>query len=237
MDLHWTDHLVFIIIGIIIPLNAVLGTQPQLAGMKFNTRMKIQLYWGNNAYLWVLTLVIAAVWWGNGRAWYLIGIDWPFMWPSGWPLLAMALFVLLYIGDTVSEIIPIANGEKSIEDTGESLGFLPQTAYEYFHYIFLALTAGICEEFIFRGYFIRYFQVMFSDEYSNTLAILIPAAIFGFVHLYQGWRAVVKITAMAIMFGFVFVHTESLWLLIVIHAAVDLIGGAIAWRLLGREQT
>jgi membrane protease YdiL (CAAX protease family) len=238
MELHWTDHLVFLIIGIIIPLKAVLGTQPKLAEMKFNTRMKIQLYWGNNAYLWILTAVIAAVWWGNGREWHEIGIDWPFLWPEGWPLFAMIIFVLLYLGDTIIEVIPfITEDEVDKEEIGSSIGFLPQTAYEYFHFIFLALTAGICEEFIFRGYFIRYFQTVFSHEYSSTLAILIAAAIFGFVHFYQGWRAVVKITAMAIMFGFIFVHTESLWLLVVIHALVDLLGGAIAWLLLGKDAT
>ncbi|MEO0874544.1 MAG: CPBP family intramembrane glutamic endopeptidase [Bacteroidota bacterium] len=78
---------------------------------------------------------------------------------------------------------------------------------------------------------------MLADDYTYTLAILVPALIFGFVHFYQGWQAVIKIGAMAIMFGYIFVQTNSLWLLMVIHALIDLIGGLIAWRLLSTRRS
>ncbi|MEM1217233.1 MAG: CPBP family intramembrane glutamic endopeptidase [Bacteroidota bacterium] len=82
----------------------------------------------------------------------------------------------------------------------------------------------------------RYFQCLFGQDETATLAILAPSVIFGLVHLYQGWHAVVKITAMAVMFGFVFVHTQSLWLLMAVHALVDLIGGALGWWLVGEDK-
>ena len=236
MELHWTDHILFLIVGVIIPLRTVFGTQPQLKNIRFNTRLKLQLYWGNNLWLWILTAIVAGVWWGNGRSWSDIGLGWPPAIPSGLPLYVLLFFMGLYITDTIMEV----SGRDQVEETREhmenDLGFLPQTAYEFFHYIFLALTAGICEEFIFRGYFIRYFQMWIGDgESTHTLAILLPALIFGAVHFYQGWQAVIKVSAMAVMFGYVFVHTESLWLLMALHAMVDLIGGAIAWRLLARS--
>lgn len=236
MELHWSDHLFFIIVGIIIPLRTVLGTQPQLARLRFNTRMKIQLYWGNNIWLWMLTGAAAGVWWFNDRPWDLIGLTPEWVSPSGISAIVLLVFMALYVIETVSEV----NGQEQREITTEhmrsQLGFLPQTAYEYFHFIFLALTAGICEEFIFRGYFIRYFQCLLPGDYTYTLAILLPALIFGFVHFYQGWQAVVKIGAMAIMFGYIFLQTESLWLLMIVHAVIDLIGGLIAWRLMASRQ-
>ncbi|MGH1435810.1 MAG: CPBP family intramembrane glutamic endopeptidase [Lewinella sp.] len=235
MLLHWSDHLLFIIVGIIIPLRTVLGTQPQLANMRFNTRMKIQLYWGNNLWLWLLCGAVAGVWWFNDRSWELIGLKSELQWPTGWPLIVFAVFALLYVWDTISEVNSQQHREMTAENLQSELGFLPTTGYEYFHFIFLALTAGICEEFIFRGYFIRYFQCLLGSEETYTLAILLPALIFGVVHFYQGWRAVVKITAMAIMFGYVFVHTGSLWVLMMVHAVIDLLGGLIAWQLLRRR--
>jgi membrane protease YdiL (CAAX protease family) len=235
MLLHWSDHLLFIIVGIIIPLRTVLGTQPQLANIRFNTRMKIQLYWANNLWLWLLCVAVAGVWWFNDRSWELIGLKSRLEWPSGWPLVVFAAFALLYVWDTISEVNNQKNREVTAENLQSELGFLPATAYEYFHFIFLALTAGICEEFIFRGYFIRYFQCLLGSEETYTLAILLPALIFGAVHFYQGWRAVIKITAMAIMFGYVFVHTGSLWVLMIVHAFIDLLGGFIAWQLMRRR--
>ena len=235
MLLHWSDHLLFIIVGIIIPLRTVLGTQPQLANMRFNTRMKIQLYWANNLWLWMLCVAVAGVWWFNDRSWDLIGLKSELQWPSGWPLIVFVVFALLYVWDTFSEVANQQHRDVTAENLQSELGFLPVTAYEYFHFIFLALTAGICEEFIFRGYFIRYFQCLLGSEETYTLAILLPALIFGAVHFYQGWHAVVKITAMAIMFGYVFVHTGSLWVLMMVHAFIDLLGGLIAWQLLRRR--
>ncbi|PSR11892.1 MAG: hypothetical protein DA408_06095 [Bacteroidetes bacterium] len=237
MELHWSDHLFFVIVGVLIPLRTIFSTQPQLADLRFTTRMKLQLYWGNNLWLWLLAGATAGVWFGNGRPWALIGLDWPWSVPTGWPLVVTLAFMLLYVADTFLEVSRQVKRDPTAENIQTELSFLPQTAYEFFHFIFLALTAGFCEEFIFRGFFVRYFQCLFGyEEATYTLAILVPALIFGLVHLYQGWHAVVKITAMAIMFGYVFVHTNSLWLLIAIHAAVDLIGGAIAWGLSARSK-
>lgn len=232
MELHWSDHLFFLIVGILIPLRTVLGTQPQLSKLRFNTRMKIQLYWGNNIWLWFLALAAAGVWWFNGRSWELIGLTDSWIMPLGISSIVLLIFIVLYVLETVGELSGQEQREMTTEHMRSELGFLPTTAYEYFHFIFLALTAGICEEFIFRGYFIRYFQCLIADDYTYTLAILLPALIFGFVHFYQGWQAVIKIGAMAIMFGYIFVQTESLWLLMVVHALIDLIGGLVAWRLL-----
>ena len=232
MELHWSDHLFFLIVGVIIPLRTVLGTQPQLARMRFSTRMKIQLYWGNNIWLWLLTGAAAGVWWFNDRSWELIGLTPNWVMPTGISAIVLLVFIALYLTETITELNNEEHREEAAAHMRSELGFLPKTAYEYFHFIFLALTAGICEEFIFRGYFVRYFQCLLSSDYTFTLAILVPALIFGFVHFYQGWQAVIKIGAMAIMFGYIFIQTNSLWLLMVIHALIDLIGGLIAWRLL-----
>lgn len=236
MELHWSDHLLFLILGVIIPLRTVMGKQPQLSEITFDTRTKLQLYWGNNAWLWLMCGVVAGVWWLNDRPWQLIGLDWPFFWPSGWPLAAVLLFAALYLWDTFSEVSSQVQRDTTVEHFRSELGFLPQTSYEYAHYIFLALTAGVCEEFIFRGYFIRYLQAVLANDTTATLAILVAAVIFGVVHLYQGWQAVIKIGGMAVIFGYIFVHTGSLWLLMAIHFAVDLIGGFIAWRLLAKDR-
>ena len=112
MTLHWSDHLLFFILGVVIPLRTVLGTQPQLSKLRFDTRMKLQLYWGNNLWLWGLCLVVMGVWWWNDRSWGLLGLDWPILWPEGWSLAVMVVFVVLYLVDTVSEI-----GTRNNRDT------------------------------------------------------------------------------------------------------------------------
>lgn len=233
MELYFSDHLFFFLVGVFIPLRTVMGTQPEIMGMKFTTRLKLQLYWGNNLYLWVLAAAAAGIWWFNDRGFADIGLRWPPVWPKGMPLYVLVGFAGLYLADTFLELRNVVqqSGEET-EKVPLELGFLPQSGYEYLHFTSVAITAGFCEELIFRGYFIRYFQLLLGlEDMTHTLAILLPALIFGIVHLYQGWRSVVKITSMAIVFGYVFVHTESLWWLMALHAGIDMLAGALAWWL------
>jgi membrane protease YdiL (CAAX protease family) len=42
--------------------------------------------------------------------------------------------------------------------------------------------------------------------------------------------------SMAVLFGYVFVHTGSIWLLVGLHFLIDLVGGWLAWQLLRRAK-
>ncbi|MEM1217234.1 MAG: hypothetical protein AAGJ82_16175, partial [Bacteroidota bacterium] len=93
----------------------------------------------------------AGAWWWNDRPWSMIGLEWPWLWPKGGPLLVMVLFAALYVWDTLRDLNAHPDRASAAEELQSSIGFLPVNGREYFHFIFLALTAGICEEFIFRG--------------------------------------------------------------------------------------
>lgn len=236
MDLQWSDHVLFFLIGVVVPAFSILGAQTQLDKINFTTSMKIRLYWSNNAYQWTMALLILGAWWWNDRPLALLGFDWPVQLPNGLTLAVLGAFLLIYVVDTVNEIRNESKRVTTRAEMKQSLSFLPQNAHEYLHFVALAFTAGICEEIIFRGFFLRYLQTIFGDtDPSFTLAILLAALLFGVVHLYQGWQSVVKIASMAIMFGYIFVHTNSLWLLIAVHTLVDLVGGAIGWSLMASK--
>lgn len=232
MELFWADHLYIVLIGIFIPLQSAGGARQQLRSLEFDTRLRKALYWGNSFFLWLLAGGALLIWWLADRPWSLLGFRRA---ENFWimPALALAAFVVLYLAETISELTSAQSRQKAAEELRDNLRFLPETGEEFFHYLFLAISAGICEEIIYRGFFIRYFQVVFIDmDPSGTVAILLPAVIFGVVHLYQGWEAVIKVSAMAILFGYVFIHTNSLWPLIAIHIGIDFLGGLLGWALL-----
>ncbi len=234
MELIWADHLLFFLLGVLMPWRMLQSDQiQQLREMKFDTTLKLALYYGNSLYLWGLTAAVALLWYLTGREWDLLGIglnlgDWNWL-----SLVVAATFGLLYLGDAFSEIWSEENRREARAQLRTQMGFLPERGREFLHYLVLAISAGFCEEFVFRAYFIRYFQVLFgSIDPSGTLPICLSALVFGLAHAYQGWQTVIKISAMAVLFGFIFIHTGSIWILVVIHAAVDIIGGLIAWWLL-----
>lgn len=113
------------------------------------------------------------------------------------------------------------------------MGFMPSTATQFLNFIFLAVAAGFCEEVIYRGFMITYLLELLGDHaLSVPAALIIPAVAFGLGHYYQGGKAVLKIILMAILFGFFYLRTETLWPLMLLHTAIDIVGGLMSWWLL-----
>jgi membrane protease YdiL (CAAX protease family) len=95
---------------------------------------------------------------------------------------------------------------------------LPQNVQGFVMFLILSVTAGFCEEFIFRGYLQRQFLTVTG---SAWIAISVQALVFGVAHLYQGWRGVVAITVYGALFGILAQWRNSLRPGMMQHAAQD----------------
>lgn len=79
--------------------------------------------------------------------------------------------------------------------------FLPRTTGEYRGMILVALTAGVCEEILFRSYVTWYFLAFWPEaRIGLVFAVIISALLFGFAHIYVGVRQV-GVTAIAGVFS------------------------------------
>lgn len=228
------DHILIFLLGIVLPLFAVFQSQPEMKAVIFDTQMKKQVYYGNGIFQWICALIIVVVWWAYDRSFSDLGFQW-----GTWSTIALSLlgiFIFLYLIDVWSEL---RNTEK-IADTKnkwlKEIPILPATFEEFKHFVFVALTAGVCEEIIFRGFFVNYFlAINENNTLGNWLAVIIPAFLFAFGHMYQGSKAVAKVMLMAVLFGWIFLLTKSLLLLMLIHFLVDVLGGYLAYRILKNE--
>jgi membrane protease YdiL (CAAX protease family) len=86
-----------------------------------------------------------------------------------------------------------------IESNASNVQFmLPRKPIEYVLWVALAVTAGICEEAIFRGYL----QHQFIAVTRNAAAgIVLSSAAFGLAHAYEGSQMIVLIGVYGLMFG------------------------------------
>jgi membrane protease YdiL (CAAX protease family) len=114
-------------------------------------------------------------------------------------------------------------------NAGQNIRFLlPKSHLEIFLWILTSITAGICEEIIFRGYF----QRQFSAWTGNVPAgVLLSAAAFGAGHIYQGWRSAIIIVVYGLLFGILAEMRKSLRPGMMTHAWHDGFAG-LAGRLL-----
>ena len=102
---------------------------------------------------------------------------------------------------------------------------LPHGGAELTVWIALSITAGICEETVFRGYLQRQFMALTK---SVPAGILLSAAAFGAAHAYQGIRLVVLIALYGAMFGVLAHWRKSVRPGMIAHAWQDSLNGILA---------
>jgi membrane protease YdiL (CAAX protease family) len=108
---------------------------------------------------------------------------------------------------------------------GRKMDFiLPHGGTEITLWIALSVTAGICEETIFRGYLQRQFTALTK---SAPAGILLSAAAFGAAHAYQGFRMVILIGLYGAMFGILAYWRGSVRPGIIAHAWNDSLNGVL----------
>ena len=91
-------------------------------------------------------------------------------------------------------------------------------------YILLTLTAGFCEELIFRGYLQRQFAALTK---SAAGGIVLQGIAFGAAHGYQGWKFMLLIAIYGITFGLLARWRRSLRPGMIAHFLQDAIGGVL----------
>lgn len=111
--------------------------------------------------------------------------------------------------------------EKPTVIIGDVQALLPRNAAERRWAAALALNAGVSEELFFR----LLLPVLIYSVFGHALFALIASAlIFGLVHVYQGWAGVLVTTLLGAMLMGVYLATGSIWLVMGLHALIDLNG-------------
>ena len=172
---------------------------------------------------WVFVLLLLVWWMLAGRSLSALGFDLPpgIRTISGLVLTALGLLVLALQWRAMQRLD--VKGLDALKAQAASvIDMLPRTALEYRWFQAVSVTAGICEELVFRGFMVWYL----AHWMSPWLAAIVAAVGFGAAHFYQGLAGVVKTGITGLIMGLLFVGSGSLLWPMILHAAVDLQGGA-----------
>lgn len=138
-----------------------------------------------------------------------------------WLLAIVVLYVLgLLLG---------IGGASGMSDVKEKFGSLmPHSGLALLGFMFLSMTAGFCEEIMFRGYLQRQFTTLTRNE---ATAIVLQAIFFGLGHGYQGPPRMFMLFVYGAMFGLLAFWRKSLRAGIISHAWTDSISGLMMYLL------
>ena len=140
----------------------------------------------------------------------------------------MIAFTLVYLLDTVTTLSSKKGIDTTIDNWKKRTPFLPTKNKELPEYFLLCFSAGVFEEIVYRGYLVNYCWYLFDGyNYQQLLSVFLPALVFSIAHFYQGGKAVLKIFVLAVFFGYLFIFSGSLLMVMILHFLVDAIGGLL----------
>jgi len=155
-----------------------------------------------------------------------------FAMPAGWrlwaPVVAVAGVMALQVGAGIR--IARLDGDKARlrEQLGSTARMMPREARELPAWLGLSLTAGFCEELLFRGFVVWTLQPLVGAWPAAVASV----ALFSVAHAYQGREGLARTAMMGAAFAAIVALAGSLWPAIVFHAALDAVGGWIGWLIL-----
>src|SRR5687768_9447904 len=149
---------------------------------------RMKLWRGNIGYLWPLVAVGAVLWVANERSWTSFGFSVPVGWRL-WTSIALFLLLAAYHAYTVATVARNSDAQASVRQQFEKFStVMPHTRTEMYWFGGVSLTAGFCEEFLYRGYFIWVFAQWLG--WWGAAALSLP--FFAVAHVYQGWNGVLR---------------------------------------------
>lgn len=104
---------------------------------------------------------------------------------------------------------------------GDVQALLPRNGSERFWCALLSLNAGLSEELFFRLAFPLVLVLVFGNA---LLAFVIATLAFGLMHIYQGKAGVIATTIVGAVMSAIYLATGEIWVVVILHAAIDLNG-------------
>jgi uncharacterized protein len=232
---HWVDHILAFLFCIGIPLQGALQRRKGFAGMVFSSEQKKRFYISGSFSLFIMGAVVMSVWLIFKRPLWEIGLTQPSDFSSWWWMIIV--FVLIYLADTVITLSSKKGVDRSIDNWKKRTPFLPTKRSELPEYLLMCFSAGVFEEIVYRGYLINYCWNLFDGyNYQQMLAVFLPAFVFSIAHFYQGGKAVIKIFVLAVVFGYLFIFSGSLLIVMILHFLLNAVGGLLTMKYIKEEE-
>ena len=173
--------------------------------------------------LWALVAAGVALWLFEARAWGALRLVMPHGWRV-WASIALVLAVAISYARTAAKIARsktkrIKLGNPHVEKLS------PHTRSELTWWVAVSLSAGVCEEFVFRGYLIWAFQPLL----GLWGAALFSVMVFALAHAYQGGKGILATGVVGALLTVIVLVSGSLFPAIIVHALVDIGTGLVAW--------
>jgi membrane protease YdiL (CAAX protease family) len=220
----WDFWLIFLFLGVVIPWRGYTRLKKLLARPQVDSKEKLALYAATIAFQWVLVGIV--VWRAMVRG---LTIDELGLGSKDWiGITAAGLFGAILVGGLQwLNLRRIGRMEREAPELLRKLAsrLLPVSLVEYLPYAALAITAGVCEEFVYRGFALAAFS---KAGLPVWLVVIVSSILFGLAHAYQGRGGIVSTGIFGVLLAIGRLGFGSLVPVMMWHAGLDLSAGVAA---------
>ena len=230
----WDIWLIFLVLAVVVPWRGRIRLKQLLAKPRVESRERVSLYLSTILFQWVAVGIAGWRAWAHGYTRPELGL-------STGPNLLRTI-----IAGIVGTVLLASLHWMNFRRMGRLLDklpprvqamatrILPQSATERLPFSALAITAGCCEEFLYRGFAMAAFA---RAGFPIWASVVVSSVLFGAAHLYQGRGGLIGTGILGLLFGAFRAYTGSLLPVAAWHAAVDIVAGIAGPIYLIQNQT
>jgi len=217
----WDFWLIFFVLGVLLPWRGHLRLKKMLAIPHMGVRDRLGLYFSTIAFQWLAAAVIAWRAWARGLTLEELGLV---VHGRG------RIFFAAIVGAATLGGLQWLNLRRMGRSSGKARGLmqalaeriLPRSPVELLPYLALAVTAGLCEEFLYRGFAMAALTRAGLPVWG---VVLLSSALFAMAHLYQGRGGLVSTLVIGTVFGTARIAYDGMVPVMFWHIAVDAVAG------------
>ena len=171
----WDILLIFFVLGVIVPWRGRARLNQLLARPRVEPAERLSLYCSTIAFQWIATAVAAWRAWAHGFTARQLGLAVPNR---------LKLLVITVLGAALIVTLQWLNLRRMGRSTSPLRGplqalaerILPQSTVELIPFFALAVTAGLCEEFLYRGFAMA---VLTRSGLPTFAVVILSSILFG----------------------------------------------------------
>jgi membrane protease YdiL (CAAX protease family) len=218
------DHAIAFTIVVLMPVLSIWSHRGMLARMRTRPERRWREYLAVIANQWTFLAVVLGAWFALGRDAAALGLDLP----TGVASVVGLAIAIIVAAALWQQTLAVRRGDDAAREAlraqlADVQELMPRTAHEARWFRAMAVTAGVCEEVLYRGFLIAYGAAYL----GSWPAVVAGAVVFGAGHLYQSRANALKGAVFSLLAGALYVGCGSLLWPILVHAALDLHGGAV----------
>ncbi len=230
----WMDHALVGAFAVLWPVWGLLGHEKYKARVRAGfPGTRLAAYSQVMILEWLFVTAACALWIHLARDWSwigLVGLGTPASW---WAMGVAAVLAALLLAQSAQVA---RSPETHLKLRGSLVSFaevLPVDRSDFTGFLAVSITAGVCEEILYRGLLGWYFGQWLGVWGGQAAAVLM----FGAAHAYLGARASIRTLLAGAVAAGLYLWCGSLLPSILLHAVIDISSGWMAYEVLRERPT